>query len=98
MLRPNVVDFIELATATEHLDLQIEETTIQPQSGLTGKTIRASRLRQELGLIVVAIKKPQGHMIYTPPGEQVIEAGDTLIALGRRPQLDQLEQLAVRQV
>jgi voltage-gated potassium channel len=97
VLRPNVVDFIELATATEHLDLQIEETTIQPRSVLTGKTIRASRLRQDLGLIVVAVKKPQGHMIYTPPGEQVIEAGDTLIALGRRPQLDKLDELAVRQ-
>ena len=36
-------------------------------------------------------------MIYTPPGEQVIEAGDTLIALGRRPQLDKLDELAVRQ-
>ena len=97
VLRPNVVDFIELATATEHLDLQIEETTIQPLSPLTGKTLRASRLRDDLGLIVVAIKKPQGHMIYTPPGEQVIEAGDTLIALGRRPQLDRLDELAVRQ-
>ena len=97
VLRPNVVDFIELATATEHLDLQIEETTIQPLSVLTGKTLRASRLRDDLGLIVVAIKKPQGHMIYTPPGEQVIEAGDTLIALGRRPQLDKLDELAVRQ-
>jgi len=97
VLRPNVVDFIELATATEHLDLQIEETTTQPLSALTGKTIRASRLRQDLGLIVVAVKKPQGHMIYTPPGEQVIEAGDTLIALGRRPQLDKLDELAVRQ-
>ncbi len=97
VLRPNVVDFIELATATEHLDLQIEETTIQPLSVLTGKTIRASRLRQDLGLIVVAVKKPQGHMIYTPPGEQVIEAGDTLIALGRRPQLDKLDELAARQ-
>jgi voltage-gated potassium channel len=97
VLRPNVVDFIELATATEHLELQIEETTIQPLSSLTGKTIRASRLRQDLGLIVVAVKKPQGHMIYTPPGEQVLEAGDTLIVLGRRPQLDKLEELAARQ-
>ena len=30
VLRPAVVDFIELATGTEHLDLQIEETLIQP--------------------------------------------------------------------
>jgi uncharacterized protein with PhoU and TrkA domain len=36
-------------------------------------------------------------MIYTPPGEAVMEAGDILIALGRRPQLDQLEKLAGEQ-
>jgi len=94
VLRPTVVDFIELATRTEHLELQIEETQILPGSRLVGATLRASRLRQDLGLIIVAIKKVQGRMIYTPPGDAVMEAGDTLIALGRRPQLDELEALA----
>jgi voltage-gated potassium channel len=94
VLRPAVVDFIELATRTEHLELQIEETQILPGSRLVGATLTAGRLRQDLGLIIVAIKKAQGQMIYTPSGDAVMEAGDTLIALGRRPQLDQLEALA----
>ena len=33
-------------------------------------------------------------MVYTPPPETVLEAGDTLIALGQRDQLDQLEKMA----
>jgi voltage-gated potassium channel len=94
VLRPNVVDFIELATRTEHLELQIEETVIGPGSPLAGKTLSAGRLRQDLGLIIVAIKRPGGSMVYTPPGGAVMEAGDTLIALGRREQLDAFEKLA----
>jgi voltage-gated potassium channel len=89
-----VLDFIELATRTEHLELQIEQTQVGPGSQLAGATLSESRLRQDLGLIIVAIKKDQGTMIYTPPPETRMEAGDTLIALGRRSQLDQLEALA----
>jgi voltage-gated potassium channel len=94
VLRPSVVDFIELATKTEHLELQLEEAQIGAGSQLAGQTIGASRLRPDLGLIVVAIKKRTGSMVYTPPPEAVMEAGDTLIALGRRDQLDELEKLA----
>jgi voltage-gated potassium channel len=94
VLRPAVVDFIELATRTEHLDLQIEETRVAEGSRLAGATLRSSRLRQDLGVIIVVIKTGQGEMLYNPPGEAVIQAGDTLIALGHRQQLDQLEALA----
>ena len=94
VLQPNVVDFLELATQTEHLDLQIEETLVDAGSALTGKTLRDSRLRHELGIIVVAIKKANGHLVSNPQGDAVMEPGDTLIAIGHRQQLDQLEKLA----
>jgi voltage-gated potassium channel len=94
VLRPNVVDFIELATRTGHLELQIEETRIDPRSSLAGATIKDSRLRSELGLIIVAIKKLAGKMIFNPPPEAVIEADDILITLGDRKHLDELDRLA----
>jgi voltage-gated potassium channel len=94
VLRPAVVDFIELATRTEHLDLQIEETLIHAGGKLDGATLHASRLRQDLGVIVVAIKKATGHLVANPPGDAVMEAGDTLIALGARQNLDRVEDLA----
>ncbi len=94
VLRPTVLDFIELATRTEHLELQLEQTEVAPGSQLAGATLTSSRLRAELGLIIVAIKKQQGAMLYTPAADTVLETGDILIALGKRSQLDQLEQLA----
>jgi len=94
VLRPAVVDFIELATRSEHLELQMEETRVTSQSPLAGKAVQESRLRQDLGIIIVAIKKPTGHMVFNPPSDTLLEAGDTLITLGPRVQLDRLERLA----
>jgi voltage-gated potassium channel len=94
VLRPTVVDFIELATRTEHFDLQIEESQLSAQSQLTGTTLSDSRLRQDLGVIIVAIKKASGKMVFNPASEVTLEAGDILIAIGDRQHLDQLDLLA----
>jgi voltage-gated potassium channel len=89
-----VVDFIELATRTEHIDLQMEEARIAPHSQLNGCRLEDSGLRADLKIIIVAIKKTAGHMIFNPAPQTVIEAGDILVAIGHRDQLDQLAQLA----
>jgi voltage-gated potassium channel len=94
LLRPNATDFIELATRSGHLELQIEETEIAPESTISGRTLKDSRIRQDLGIIIVAIKKPAGEMLFNPASEAVIEPNDVLITLGPRPQLDRLAALA----
>jgi voltage-gated potassium channel len=94
VLRPTVVDFIELATRSEHFELQIEEATIEERSKLIGQNLRDSLLHKKHGIFIVAIKKASGQMVYNPPGDNVLERGDTLIALGHREQLDELDRLA----
>lgn len=94
VLRPNVVDFIELATRSEHMELQLEETEIRPSSALAGAALKDSRIRQDLGIIIVAIKKADGRMVYNPAPDERILAGDLLITLGHRQQLDRLAALA----
>ncbi len=94
VLRPTVVDFLELATRTEHLALQIEEVQIQAGSGLAGTTLRDSQVRQDLGIMIVAIKKAAGDMLFNPPPDAAMAPGDILITLGPGPQLDRLERLA----
>ena len=94
VLRPAVLDFIEVATRSEHLDLQIEELPVAAGSGLDGRTIEVTGVRGDIGLILVAVKKQNGHMLFNPPDSAALAAGDTLIVLGKRQQLDRADRLA----
>lgn len=94
ILRPSVVDFIELATARENLALQLEEIEVAPASQLVGKTLVTAGFRQSMGIIIVAIKQPDGHMLFNPPPATEIVSGSVLITLGERPAITQLEQMA----
>ena len=95
VLRPAVLDFIEVATRKGHPDLQMEEQLVCPGSPLDGKTVGTSGLRSRLGLILVAIKRRDGHLAFNPGDDAAVAAGDTLIILGRREQLARADALAL---
>lgn len=97
VLKPAVVDFIEFATKSGNIDLQMEEIAIQENSGLVGRTLDDSGIGRELGIIVVAIKEGSGEMRFNPTYKTAIKAGDTLIALGEISKLKALEDMAMLQ-
>jgi voltage-gated potassium channel len=90
ILRPTVIDFIELAMHNRNLDLQIEELTVGEQSEIKDLTLMESTIRQDYDLIVVAIKKKSGEMIFNPSFQAKIEVGDILVALGDCENLNRL--------
>jgi voltage-gated potassium channel len=92
-LHPHLVSFLDTATTHLGMDLEIGEIIVKGDSSLAGKTIEASRIRQESGAIVLAIKRSQG-MRFNPASDDVINSGDCLIAMGQPSQLRQLEQMA----
>ena len=94
VLKPAVVDFIEFATKSGNIDLQMEEITVQNNSKLAGLTLDECGIGRDLGIIVVAIKKASGDMKFNPTFRTAIKAGDTLIALGEIPKLKTLEDMA----
>jgi len=94
VLKPAVVDFIEFATKSGNIDLQLEEITIQEGSKLAGLTLDECGMGRELGVIIVAIKQLNGEMKFNPTFRSAITAGDTLIAVGETSKLKILEDLA----
>jgi voltage-gated potassium channel len=93
ILRPSVVDFIEIATASEHLELQLEELRVCSGSELAGKDLVSSGIRQSMGIIIVGIKQPDGHMIFNPRPDTTIDPDSVLILLGERTAIQQLEKI-----
>ena len=92
-LRPAVVDFIEFATSSGHLDLSMEQIHILSDSGLVGQSIVDAGIRQRFGVIVVAAKRQDGTMEFNPAPEFVIGSGDELVVLGRPENVRALEDL-----
>lgn len=94
-LRPNVVDFIDVALVQQsELGLEIEEIQVAPSSSLSGKTVANSHIRSQHGIIVLAIKREGEPMHYNPASDDVIHPGDHLIAMGKPTNLRELEEIA----
>lgn len=93
-MSPAVADFLELTTMTESLDLLFEQVRIEPGSVLAGKKIKDSGIRSEHNAMIVAITNREGKMHFNPDGNQDLQVGDLLIAIGTRAGLKKLAEIA----
>jgi len=91
-LRPAVVDFVQLATSSERLDLSMEQVHIKEDSALADRSLVDSGIRQKFGVIVVGIRRAGGAMEFNPPPEAVMHPGDELVVLGKTESVKALEK------
>lgn len=90
--KPTVVDFLDQTMMRSELGLQMEEAVISEGSSLTGKTVMSSNLRQEFGVIIVAIKRQDGEMVFNPGAGEPFNAGDVIVVIGKRAELQRMTQ------
>jgi voltage-gated potassium channel len=91
-LRPAVVDFVQLATSSERLDLSMEQVHITDDSALADRSLVDAGIRQKFGVIVVGIKRAGGAMEFNPPPEAIMHPGDELVVLGKTESVKALEK------
>jgi voltage-gated potassium channel len=93
MLKPHVSQFIDFTTKGIGLNVGIEQVRVPPASEFTSKTLHQLQIRRELGVIILAIRKSDGRMLFNPPAEAQLEGGDFLIAMGETDNLHRLEHM-----
>jgi voltage-gated potassium channel len=93
LLKPHVQQFLDFTTQNVGLDAGIEQVRVAEQSDFVGQSLADMQMRRELGVIVLAIRKSTGEMLFNPPAEAKIAGGDHLIVMGRPDGLQKLEKL-----
>jgi voltage-gated potassium channel len=93
MLKPHVFQFIDFTTKNMGLDVGIEQFSVSSSSEFASKSLAESKIRSDLGVIVLAIRKSDGQMQFNPPADAEIQAGDFLIVMGEAANLTKLEQV-----
>lgn len=93
LLKPAVADFVDSITA-ESLELGFEQVEVSRGSRLTGRKLKDTTIRSELDIVVAAIRRAGGEMIFNPSGDTMIREGDLLIGIGRAESLAELGALA----
>jgi voltage-gated potassium channel len=93
MLRPHVFQFLDFATNSVGLNVGIEQVRVAEDSEFASLSLKQMQIRRELGVIVLAIRRADGQMLFNPPAEAIIGAGDFLIVMGEPDNLQKLEKL-----
>jgi voltage-gated potassium channel len=96
ILKPTIMDLLDLAAGERNKDIsiQMEGFKIRHGSALIGTQLKDSRIRKDIGLVVVTIKNPHGNMIFNPPADYALQEGDILVCIGEDDALEAMKKLS----
>jgi voltage-gated potassium channel len=93
LLRPHVVQFLDFTTKDIGMDIAIEQVRVSEHSEMVSRSIRDMQIGRDVGVIVMAIRKGDGRMMFNPTADTTVDGGDYLIVMGRQENLATLEAL-----
>jgi len=91
LIKPHVRQFLDFALATPDWTVRIEQVEVAAASDLVGKSLAEARIRGEMQVVVLGIRRASGGMEFNPPASAVIGAGDCLIVMGEAEPLRRFE-------
>lgn len=93
LIRPGVMDFIDLVIRGTSVDLKIEEIPIRARSPMIDRKISEFINRRNLNMLVIGIYRSDGSFVYNPTADDLIKEGDKLIAMGKQDDFATLREL-----
>jgi len=94
LLKPHVLQFLDYTTQRSvGLDVGLEQVRVEETCSYCDHTIEDLQIRRDTGVIILAIRRASGQMLFNPPADAKLSGGDYLIAMGEPSGLHRLEQL-----
>ena len=93
LLRPHVVQFMDFAKGDIGPKVTMEQVRVAQKAEFTKRPLGKLLESPKPDVIVLAVRKQSGEIVFNPPAEFEISAGDYLIVMGERPSLQSLEQV-----
>jgi voltage-gated potassium channel len=84
MIRPDVVEFLDVMLRDREQNTRIEQVSLPPGSPLVGRKLAETKIRKNTDVLVIALRKSDGEFIYNPGPDTVLTDGSTLVVLGAR--------------
>lgn len=81
---PHAAELIDLVTDHRALNAVLEELQIGDESPWAGRSIRDADARAKHRLLIVALRRADGNMVFNPEADLVVNSGDTAIVMGKR--------------
>jgi voltage-gated potassium channel len=81
MVRPRVVEFLDLMLRDRERNMRIEEIAIPDDAPIVGVALRDTNIRKKTDALVIAVRDPEGSFVYNPPPSIVFTKGMTLVVL-----------------
>jgi voltage-gated potassium channel len=89
IVRPAVVDFIELSLPGRGGEIDLEEIRVAPESPVAGLTIAEAEQRSPR-LRIMALRRGDEPLRVLPDGTVLITPGDLLVVVGQRESVEKL--------
>jgi voltage-gated potassium channel len=91
--RPHVAEFVDVVMHERSLEFRMQEFEVPTASPLAGVSLRDADLRRQAGVLILAVRVPDGSFTTNPDPSMVIEPGQVLIAVGTTADLARLADL-----
>lgn len=95
LLRPYLFEFLDFSTSNVDIgqNIGMEQIRVAESSPLAGQSLMEMQLRRDLDVIVLAIRRSDGQMLFNPPANAVVNGADHMIVMGN---IDDMQKLTER--
>ena len=93
MIRPSVVEFLDVMLRDRERNFRVEQVTLHHGSRIIGKTLAEANIRSHADVLVIAARQPTGGYVHNPRAELLLEKDTVLIVIGVVEEVEKLRKI-----